>query len=137
MDRHVIEQKLESLRRCLARIRLRCPASVEQFLGDIDAQDIVTLNLTRAIQLSVDIAANVLPGTVAVPQTMGETFDRLAEAKQIAPELALRLRRAVGFRNLAVHNYDAIDWAIVHAIATCNLTDFDDFARAIVTEISK
>ncbi|HWU75333.1 MAG TPA: HepT-like ribonuclease domain-containing protein [Rhodanobacter sp.] len=35
-------------------------------------------------------------------------------------------RKAVGFRNLAVHSYSSIDWAIVHAIATRHL---DDFAR--------
>ncbi|MGS1013646.1 HepT-like ribonuclease domain-containing protein [Rhodanobacter sp. UC4450_H17] len=38
---------------------------------------------------------------------------------------------AVGFRNIAVHSYNAIDWAIVHAIATCHLGDFEDFARLI------
>ena len=35
-------------------------------------------------------------------------------------------------RNLAIHNYDAIKWAIVYAIARCRLTDFEDFAKAIV-----
>ena len=29
----------------------------------------------------------------------------------------------------AVHNYSAIDWAIVHAIATRHLGDFEAFAR--------
>ncbi|MGB5851485.1 MAG: HepT-like ribonuclease domain-containing protein [Rhodanobacter sp.] len=38
---------------------------------------------------------------------------------------------AGGFRNIAVHSYNAIDWAIVHAIATCHLGDFEDFARLI------
>lgn len=131
MDRRVIEQKLESLRRCLDRVRTRCPASAEILANDPDAQDIVTLNLTRAIQLCVDIGAHLLPLSVAVPQTMGETFDRLAEADIIVPELAQSLRRAVGFRNLAVHNYDAIDWAIVFAISTRHIVDFDDFARVV------
>ncbi len=40
------------------------------------------------------------------------------------------MRKAVGFRNLAVHNYDTIEWAVVFAIATERLDDFKMFARA-------
>lgn len=47
------------------------------------------------------------------------------------PTLATRLRRAVGFRNIAVHNYRAVDWGIVHSIATMHLDDFTEFARVI------
>jgi len=46
--------------------------------------------------------------------------------------LADRLRRAVGFRNIAVHNYDIIDWQIVMVLSGAPLQDFEDFARAIV-----
>lgn len=42
------------------------------------------------------------------------------------------MKKAVGFRNLAVHNYDAINWAIVYALATQHLDDFKAFARAVV-----
>lgn len=51
MDREVIEQKLESLRRCLQRIKEKSPPSPETLAGDPDLQDILTLNLTRAVQL--------------------------------------------------------------------------------------
>jgi uncharacterized protein YutE (UPF0331/DUF86 family) len=40
-----------------------------------------------------------------------------------------RLRKAVGFRNIAVHNYERIDWAIVYAIARNHRGDFQEFAR--------
>ena len=43
------------------------------------------------------------------------------------------LRRAVGFRNIAVHNYDAIDWQIVMALSGAPLQDFENFAKAIAT----
>ena len=55
MDNELIEQKLESLRRCLQRIQEKCPSSAEVLTRDIDLQDIVSINLTRAIQLCVDI----------------------------------------------------------------------------------
>ena len=48
-------------------------------------------------------------------------------------ELAQRLKKAVGFRNIAVHNYDAINWLMVHSIARGHLSDFSHFATAVVT----
>ena len=135
MDREVIEQKLESLRRCLQRIKEKCPPSADILARDLDAQDILSLNLSRAVQLCVDIGAHIVAGkNVPPPATMGQTFDVLAELGIISEELALRMKNAVGFRNITVHNYEAINWQIVHAIATRHLGDFTDFARSVLRE---
>lgn len=136
MDRTLIEKKLESLRRCLVRIRDKSPSTAEQLGQDPDAQDIVAINLTRAVQLSVDIGAHLIAATEApAPETMGQTFDILAGLGVIGLELASRMKKSVGFRNIAVHNYEAIDWVIVHAIITRHLVDFDAFARAITDDL--
>ena len=63
---------------------------------------------------------------------MGQAFDSLASVGLISPALASRMKKAVGFRNIAIHNYDAIDWGIVHSICQRNLSDFRDFAACIV-----
>lgn len=132
MDRDVIEQKIESLRRCVARVRQKCPATADALANDVDAQDILTLNLTRAVQLSVDIGAHIIAARDnPAPDTMGQTFDVLAALGLISPELAVRMKKAVGFRNIAVHNYEAIDWQIAHAIATRHMENFTAFAGAI------
>lgn len=132
MDRQVVEQKLESLRRCLHRIEAKCPADAQVLLSDIDLQDIVALNLSRAVQLCVDIGAHLLAGTGGPPpDTMGQTFDLLAQAGVLPVELAGRLKKAVGFRSLAVHNYSAINWLIVHRIASHHMADFTAFARVV------
>ncbi|MFA6231289.1 MAG: DUF86 domain-containing protein [Rhodanobacter sp.] len=132
MDRLIVARKLDSLRRCLDRVRERCPADVATLAHEPDLQDILVLNLSRAVQICVDLALHALSGLgQPAPETMGEAFDQLAGAGQIPVDLALRLRKAVGFRNIAVHNYSSIDWAIVHAIATHHLGDFEAFARAI------
>lgn len=49
----------------------------------------------------------------------------------INADLARRLRAAVGFRNIAVRNYQAVDWGIVLAISHQRLGGFRDFARAL------
>ena len=138
MDREVIEQKLESLRRCVIRIQTKCPADAMVLTADFDLQDIVSLNLSRAVQLSVDIGAHLIASMeVPPPGTMGQTFDLLAQQGVLGPELANRLKKSVGFRNIAVHNYDSINWLIVHSIVKNHLVEFSDFAKAIVEWLEK
>lgn len=134
MDREVIEQKIESLRRCVERVRQKTPATAAALESDPDAQDILTLNLTRAVQLCVDIGAYLIAAqNKAAPDTMGQTFDVLADMGVISSELAMRMKKAVGFRNIAVHNYEAIDWEITYAIVTRHVSDFAAFAAAVVS----
>lgn len=136
MDRELINQKLESLRRALQRISDKCPETAEILANDFDAQDIVSLNLTRAVQLSVDIGSHLIScSDYPPPTTMGQVFEILSSTGIISVELAERMKNSVGFRNLAVHNYEAINWAIVFAIATQHLDDFKQFAMAVVAKI--
>ena len=133
MDREVVEQKLESLIRCLDRVETKCPATADELVANIDLQDIISLNLTRAVQACVDIALHWAAQTpnVKSPATMGEAFELMASAGALTDDVATNLRKAVGFRNVAVHNYDEIDWAIVFSICTTRLRDFREFARAV------
>lgn len=136
MDRTVIEQKLESLRRCLQRVEEKCPETVEALQSDPDAQDILTLNLSRAVQLCVDIGMHIIADMdTTPPETMGETFTILAQSEILDEQTAGQMRKAVGFRNIAIHNYQVIDWAIVHSIARQQITDFKDFARAVTQQL--
>lgn len=130
MDREVVEQKLESLRRCLQRIEKKCPAEPAVLAADIDLQDIISLNLSRAVQIAVDIGAHLIAGMeVPPPDTMDQTFDLLAQQGVLNSELASSLKKAVGFRNIAVHNYENINWNIVHSIVKYHLADFTAFAK--------
>ncbi|HHH39012.1 MAG TPA: DUF86 domain-containing protein, partial [Sedimenticola sp.] len=132
MAQEIVERKLESLRRCINRVREKCPPDPETLLRDVDLQDILVLNLTRAVQLCVDIGSHLLARSeLPPPETMGQTFDRLVQLGVLSRDLAGRLKKAVGFRNVAVHDYQEIDFHIVHAIATEHLNDFAEFARAV------
>ena len=66
---------------------------------------------------------------------MGAAFDRLSQAGILDAGLSLRMKKAVGFRNIAVHAYDTIDWKIVFAIATERLQDFEAFARTVASRL--
>ena len=133
MDREVIEQKLESLRRCLMRIGEKCPDVPDVLAKTPDAQDIVALNLTRAVQLCVDIGAHLIAGKeIPPPETMGHTFDVLADLEYITPALAIRLKKAVGFRNIAVHDYQSLILPILVNVITGHLDEFLIFTRTVL-----
>ena len=137
MDREVIEQKLESLRKCLRRIETKCPADASTLMTDIDLQDIIALNLSRAVQICVDIGAHLIAGMeTPPPDTMGQTFDVLAQEGVLNNVLATNLKKAVGFRNIAVHNYESINWIIVHNIVRHHLADFTEFAKVVAFKVA-
>lgn len=136
MDTLILAEKLEALRRCVKRIEEKRADSAEALRKDVDRQDILSLNLTRAVQLCVDIASHVLADTEQpAPQTMGEAFALLAVQGIITDTLCDRMQAAVGFRNIAVHNYRTIDWDIVYGITWQGLDDFRAFATAIAALI--
>lgn len=132
MDQLIIAEKIESLRRCIKRIENKKPANIEILNQDLDLQDILVLNLSRAVQLSVDIGSHIISDTdEAASQTMGEIFTTLSKLGVITFHTSQQLKKAVGFRNVAVHNYEAINWEIVYAICENLLDDFRRFSQEI------
>lgn len=138
MSEEVILNKIESLRRCVTRIETKTPPDVTELIEDIDLQDIIVLNLERAVQLCVDIGLQIIgKRDLPVPDTMSETFRKLANENIIDFDNAECLIRAVGFRNTAVHAYQEIDWNIVFTIITQHLDDFRTYVRSILKYIDR
>ena len=134
MTEDVLFAKVETIRRCIVRIREHLPSSADELSINIDAQDIISINLERAIQACVDIASHLIADFEVPPaQTMGESFACLAKQNIISDNLAERLRKAVGFRNIAVHDYQSISWDIVFSICTRELPVFEEF----IAEVTK
>lgn len=132
MDQVIFDQKLESLRRCIKRVEDKTPSHVSELIKDQDIQDILVLNLTRAVQLCVDIGSHVISESEEpAPTTMGDVFSTLENLGAIKSITCKSMRKAVGFRNIAVHNYDVINWEIVYAICNNLLVDFRRFASEI------
>ena len=129
----LVMQKMDALSRCVDRIEQKRPVSYPMLEQDLDAQDIISINLERAVQQCVDAAMIVLSNLGAqVPATMGEAFDELHARGVIDEKLCKSMQNAVGFRNLLVHAYRKIDWRIVWNIITGNMDDFRRFAAAVV-----
>ncbi len=136
MDPDIIMRKLDSLARCVERIEQKRPETIDVLIKDIDLQDILSINLERAVQVAVDIGAHLLADLpVPPPTSMGHVFDLLVSEGVIPEETGVELRKAVGFRNLSVHAYDQVDWERVFAIVHRRLDCFRNFARAVAQDI--
>lgn len=136
MDKEVLLNKLESLRRCIKRVQDKTPGSPELLGSNFDLQDIIVLNLERAVQICVDVGLHIISDLeIPVPDTMAGTFTSLNKAGYLDDELTGRMTKAVGFRNTAVHAYQEMDWEIVYRIITEHLDDFRDFSRQIMIAI--
>ncbi len=136
MDRDIVSAKLETLRRCIQRIKDKTPPSAAILIEDHDLQDIICINLERAVQTCVDLASHIIAESdQPAAGSMAETFELLLRLNLISPELASSMKKAVGFRNVAVHAYQEINWKMVYAIITTRLTDFVEFARAVARTV--
>src|SRR3954467_9070904 len=109
VDPDVVLAKMAVVDRCLARIA-EVRGGRRAQLSQIDVEDITALNLQRAVQAAIDLANHVVAVEgYGLPDSAAGAFGLLAERSILDRELAERLRRMVGFRNIAIHNYKTID----------------------------
>ncbi len=122
--------KIDALRRCIRRVRE--VAARDPSITSLDVQEIIVLNLQRACEQAIDLANFVCAfEKLDIPRTSAEVFTILEQASILAPLLALSMRRMVGFRTVAVHEYRRLDPAIVRSIVTTKLEDFEFFVAAV------
>lgn len=132
VDQDVVSAKLSVIERCLARI-----ADVQgprrERLEPIDVEDITALNLQRAVQAAIDLATHVVADEdYGVPADTAEVFTMLEQRGVLDAELAGRLRKMVGFRNIAVHEYQQLDAAIVQSIVDRHLNDLRALGARVI-----
>jgi uncharacterized protein YutE (UPF0331/DUF86 family) len=138
VEPRVVSQKLESLRRCVQRIVEKTPSTPQILESNFDLQDIISVNLERAVQQCVDIAAHILADFDDVSgQSAASLFHDLALKGFVSTEIADKLSRAAGFRNLLVHRYATIDWKRVFESLQREVVCFSSFAGEIAGRIPK
>ena len=132
IDSEVVDARLRELSHRLQRVAAKKPASLKLLAADEDLQDILARNLTLAIQAALDIAYHLCAANEVLPATSGDAFTQLAACGLIKQDLADRLVRAVGFRNVLIHEYTEVDWKIVMRVMRTDVSDLAAFGRAVV-----
>jgi uncharacterized protein YutE (UPF0331/DUF86 family) len=128
----VILYKVTTIERCLKRIHEVYAGNPEN-LSDFTKQDSIILNIQRACEASIDIAMHLISEKkLGVPKASREAFKLLQEAGLIDEALAKMLMNMVGFRNIAVHDYQALELDILKAILDKHIDDFKQFTKSIL-----
>jgi uncharacterized protein YutE (UPF0331/DUF86 family) len=88
--------------------------------------------LYLAVQAAIDLAdAFIAFKGYRKPETLGDNFAILRAENVISDDLAGRLMKMVGFRNILAHDYGKIDYAVVGDILRAGLKDIEKFSVAI------
>ncbi|MBD7986351.1 DUF86 domain-containing protein [Sporosarcina sp. Sa2YVA2] len=128
----VILNKTTTIERCLKRIHDVYEGNPDN-LTDFTKQDSIILNIQRACEASIDLAMHVVSERkLGVPKTSREAFKLLQEADMIGADLAKTLMNMVGFRNIAVHDYQALDLGILESILNKYIDDFKQFTKVLL-----
>lgn len=126
-DKDIINEKINSIQRCLRRIA-EVTKGDKDTLDNYDIQDIFILNLQRAVQAAIDIAVHIVSYEGwGVARMVRENFHILEEHGIIESTMADKLKRMVGFRNIAIHDYTQLDIEILKNILIHTLTDIEEF----------
>ncbi|MED1469200.1 type VII toxin-antitoxin system HepT family RNase toxin [Bacillus salipaludis] len=132
MKNDVILNKISVIERCKIRI-LEVYDQKPENLQDYTKQDSIILNIQRACEACIDLAMHIVAQErLGLPQTSRDAFDMLESSSIIDKEIAKRLKAMVGFRNIAVHDYQTINLSILEQIVEKHLDDFTDFTKQIL-----
>ena len=132
VDKAVLARKVAAIRDAVSRIESVLPATVDVFLADRTAREVVAFNLFLALQESIGLGAHWLAdeGRI-VPSSYGDVFAALGENGTIDPNLAGRLKAAAGLRNLVAHQYGVLDFRRVYEVARSDTGDLLAFCQAL------
>ena len=129
----VLINKAATIERCVARAREEYAADPEGFAQNFSHQDAAILNIQRACEAALDMGLHIIRRErLGVTQSARDTFTLLAQAHWLTPAVAEQMKRMVGFRNVAVHDYQSLQLPITLNILTHHLDDFLVFSHEML-----
>lgn len=129
----VLLNKAATIERCVARAREEYAADPDTFASNFTRQDAAILNIQRACEAALDMGHHVIRShSLGMPQSARDVFDLLATAQWLESSLAEAMKRMVGFRNIAVHQYQTLQLTITVNIIESHLDEFLAFSRQML-----
>jgi uncharacterized protein YutE (UPF0331/DUF86 family) len=133
----VILNKVAIIQRCIKRIQ-EVYANDPSHLQDYTKQDSIVLNIQRACEAAIDLAMHLISSQQwGIPQKSREAFE-IVHANQVIDEQTMKKMQAmVGFRNIAVHDYQTLKIEVLEGIVERQLVDFNQYTAAILLYVNK
>jgi len=102
---------------------------------NLTRQDAAILNIQRACEAALDMGQHIIRRErLGVTQSARDTFTLLQQAGWINESVAEQMKRMAGFRNVAVHDYQALQLPITTNILTQHLNDFLAYSHQMLTK---
>ncbi|OAI00419.1 toxin-antitoxin antitoxin component [Methylomonas methanica] len=129
----VLLNKAATIERCVKRAREEYAADPDTFAQNHSRQDAAILNIQRACEAALDMGQHLIRREkLGIPQSARDVFNLLAQGGWVDDSLAESLKRMVGFRNIAVHDYQALQLPITVAIIDKHLDEFLQYSQALL-----
>jgi uncharacterized protein YutE (UPF0331/DUF86 family) len=129
----VLLNKAATIERCVARAREEYQADPAGFAENHTRQDAAILNIQRACEAALDMGQHLIRREkLGIPQSARDVFTLLAQAGWIDSGLAESLKRMVGFRNIAVHDYQHLQLAITVNVIKLHLQEFLRYSELVL-----
>jgi len=131
----VVLNKAASIEHCVARALEEYEADPQSFATNFTRQDAAILNIQRACEACLDMGQHIIRReSLGLPQSARDIFTLLAQSGWISDALATSMKRMVGFRNIAVHEYQALQLPILLNILKLHLNDFSEFSHCMLVK---
>ena len=132
VDREVFEKRLARLEEVLRHLRRLAQGDQETFLRDPGLQAQAERWLHLAAEGCLDLAHHLIADRGwRTPETYRDAFVVLREEDVLSEELAESMAAWAGLRNVLVHLYLDVDYALLWRILAEDLDDLEHFAAAI------
>jgi uncharacterized protein YutE (UPF0331/DUF86 family) len=129
----VLINKAATIERCVARAREEFDHDPTTFESNFSRQDAAVMNIQRACEAALDMGNHIIRRErLGLPQSARDVFEILAQAKWIDQALADSLKRMVGFRNIAVHDYQKLLMPITVKVITEHLVEFLQYSEQML-----
>jgi len=129
----VLINKANSIERCIQRINEDYCGYEDEIATNFTRRDAIILNLQRACETSIDAAMRIVRlKKLGVPEDSRGAFQLLEENDVIPVQLSENLKKMVGFRNIAIHDYQKIDTEILKSILDKHLNEFREFVKILL-----
>jgi uncharacterized protein YutE (UPF0331/DUF86 family) len=120
----------------LNRVIEKRNVDLDSFIKDIDRQESILFNIQRAVQNCIDIAAHIISEeSFGVPGSTTEMLYILEKNGYLDNNLTQKMVKAVGFRNLIIHEYGKIELKQAYEIAQNDINDLNEYLKAIFKKL--
>ena len=131
----VLLGKASIIERCLKRIEEEYVGHEDELTTNFTRQDALVLNLQRACEASIDAAMHLVRiHRLGIPTESRQAFEMLVKSGKLDADLGGKLVAMVGFRNVAVHNYQELDIDILRGILADRRCDLRAFAQLLLQQ---